>query len=265
MPLEDHEGFQGAGVRENIRTDLDRIQGFLKDNTQVKLELNILDGKLNAATVGGTPEHRLWREFQRMESRSLFTPRIAVITKELSPHKFVKALRRHHPLKDVGAGASHGEYSHRLQWYLIMQRHFGQGAGQLPLHNAPAKLYEFLGEERFIDMDGDHETLWAALVDTFESDATSPEWLNLNVCGIDTKEGSANWTFGTLRDAFHNRYRFRELNGFVATNFEGGTRGDAEHIDEMYTRDLKEGDPEHLQYEGSGPSPDWEPWEEISI
>ena len=268
MALDDHDGFRAATVKQSIRTDLHRIQDFLSDDREVKVELDILDRRLQVATGGGTPEQRLWREFQRMEQKSSFKSVIAVITKELDATRFVKALQRRHPLKDIGAGAKHGEYSHRLQWYLILQRHFEQGVGKLPLGNPPSTLYAFLGSEEFMDPDpnADHpSTLWAALVDTFHDNATSPEWLNMNVCGLDSDVGNANWTLGTLRTAFRDRYRFREDNGFVATKFGGGPRSDAGHIDEMYTRELEPDDRERVQSESSGPSSDWTPWREEVI
>lgn len=268
MALGDHRVFHDAHVEPSIRSDLHLIQDFLSDDHEVKAGLDILDRNLQIATGGGTPEQRLWREFQRMESRSLFKPIIAVITKELDAPRFVKALQRRHPLKDIGAGANHGEYSHRLQWYLILQRYFEQGVRKLHLSNAPSTLYAFLGSERFTNPDpnADHpSTLWAALVDTFHDNATSPEWLNMNVCGLDSDVGNVNWTFGTLRAAFRDRYRFREDNGFVATKFSGGPRDDAKDIDEMYTRELEPDDRERVQTEGSGPSADWKPWQEISV
>lgn len=52
------------------------------------------------------------------------------------PAKFNDLLRNKKPFKDIGAGHEHGEYSHRIQWYLITQ--------MKGLKNAPAYIYEKL-------------------------------------------------------------------------------------------------------------------------
>lgn len=52
------------------------------------------------------------------------------------PSRFNELLRQKKPFKDVGAGHAHGEYSHRIQWYLITQM---EG-----LQFTPAEIYKKL-------------------------------------------------------------------------------------------------------------------------
>lgn len=261
MPLKAHDGFDQ--IPQRYREDLLKIEGFLTRPEEVKAELNFLDTRLSAEPRG-TPEQKLWREFQSMEQRGQFTPKIAIVTKELPPRRFVMALQRGFPLKDIGVGGEHGEYSHRLQWYLIMQRYYQIGSRRLTLNYAPCVLYRFLGLDSFLRPE-DPRTLWAAVVDTFEPDASSPEWLNMNVCGFDNGATSANWELTTLRRAFKDRYERRERDEYVATDFEGFPRPGTEDVSDIYTRELTEGDTERVQTASAGPSRDWVPWPEVTI
>lgn len=52
------------------------------------------------------------------------------------PERFNQLLRDRKPFKDIGAGREHGEYSHRIQWYLITQ--------MTTLQNKPVEIYEKL-------------------------------------------------------------------------------------------------------------------------
>jgi hypothetical protein len=52
------------------------------------------------------------------------------------PERFNDLLRNKKPFKDIGAGYQHGEYSHRIQWYLITQIR--------NLNNPAATIYEKL-------------------------------------------------------------------------------------------------------------------------
>lgn len=59
----------------------------------------------------------------------------------VSSSAFIKALRNRHHWKDVGAGTSHGEFTHRIQWFLL------SAGGVLSRHDQhPAKVFSTLGD-----------------------------------------------------------------------------------------------------------------------
>jgi len=84
-----------------------------------------------------------------------------------SSEKFLKRIQGGKPLKDVGAAVSHGEYAHRIQWYVI-SRHFNAIPAALV-----KRIYEILGDSGFeqevrgygASMLNDMWSLWNALVD----------------------------------------------------------------------------------------------------
>lgn len=71
--------------------------------------------------------------------------------------------------KDPGAGADHGEFTHRLQWFAICA---ANKANDLALHNSPADLFCFLCNDYCVAKtmkppDGKNFGLWDCLVDAF--------------------------------------------------------------------------------------------------
>jgi hypothetical protein len=93
----------------------------------------------------------------------------------LDPLAFQSILLRHgYQFKDVAAGPYHGEFTHRLQWYAIMQ---ALSDKTLYLANTPLQIFKSLG---YMTAKADDSTLtpgrrlymWEALFDTAEdSDA----------------------------------------------------------------------------------------------
>jgi hypothetical protein len=89
----------------------------------------------------------------------------------LDPLAFQSVLLRHgYQFKDVAAGPYHGEFTHRLQWYAIMQ---AKAIGSITLTNTPLEICKSLGYMSAQATDkvpaGRHLWMWEALFDTGET------------------------------------------------------------------------------------------------
>ena len=90
---------------------------------------------------------------------------------DLDPLAFNVLLRHGYQFKDVAAGAYHGEYTHRLQWYAIMQAH---SKGLLKLANPALDIYRSLGymsakADKNVPQGEMQLWMWQALFDTAET------------------------------------------------------------------------------------------------
>lgn len=212
MALQNHSAFGAHADLAAYLPDLTTIQGFLTDNTAVVQELTELNRNLTPRREAD-PCKKLWAELMEKERRWGFSSTLAILTGELQPHEFFDCLRNGYPLKDPGAGRSHGEYSHRIQWYMIAQR---KQAGRFRLSHDVIDIYKTLGDARFLS-DGGNSSPWVQLADsTTASNCTSPEWLNLEVAGFYgyvTLRGLG--TFPELTQALSDRLAYRSTNKHV--------------------------------------------------
>jgi hypothetical protein len=74
-------------------------------------------------------------------------------------------------IKDVGVPADHGEFTHRIQWYLLMRKFEGNS------FNAP-KLLKSMAESVYRWREGTNDkghSIWTALFDRFPSDPFGAE------------------------------------------------------------------------------------------
>jgi hypothetical protein len=62
---------------------------------------------------------------------------VPLIIGSIHPTDFMVLLKHGYAFKDVGAESAHGEFTHRLQWYAIIE-----AKGELNLANAPIDLYK---------------------------------------------------------------------------------------------------------------------------
>lgn len=82
---------------------------------------------------------------------------------------FMVLLKHGYAFKDVGAESGHGEFTHRLQWYAIIQ-----AKDEIGLTNEPIKLYKemWFSRTRGTHNLGQHKLyMWVALLDNFQSEA----------------------------------------------------------------------------------------------
>jgi Family of unknown function (DUF5636) len=156
-----------------------------------------------------------------------------------SQKRFVERIRTVKPLKDVGAAISHGEYAHRIQWYIIAQSAFDGGSVS---PRWVRSLYAILGAEEFIQDIEAYKTpslpegwaLWGAVVDVPYSISTEGAKSGADVAGpvgfsapvAVTKhisEGQRALQYSQLQLAVLNRRLKRYYEG-IALNLEN--RGD---------------------------------------
>lgn len=91
---------------------------------------------------------------------------VATLFGNISPQSFVDELiKKRRPFKDPGAGPGHGEYTHRIQWFIICQSEF------FPHKTVEVgAVYEQIGKWFFPEVNGltgkvNNLSLWDALVD----------------------------------------------------------------------------------------------------
>lgn len=126
--------------------------------------------------------------------------------------KFNQELRQGRPLKDVGAGAGHGEYSHRIQWYLVGKSDHLRYATSMIYrdvanHRSPEKIggsYQYLWMYLF-DRDG---TDGNAMVVPFKANVITDFRAPSNVNGY--LRGDSNLHYPLLRLLLAKRYEKRQ-------------------------------------------------------
>lgn len=120
-----------------------------------------------------------------------FAPQVPAITRNLDTHQFTDLLAAGVEMKDIGAGADHGEVTHRLQWYAIMEASRQAAAAETPWARAPRDLYSAMALPTWRRDAGNRSpTIWDDLLDRPIAseiepdgvrDARSPEWLSGNL------------------------------------------------------------------------------------
>lgn len=156
-------------------------------------------------------KHLLRDSLRELETRYGFTsqvPRPRILTRELKPTEFRAMIRSATHWKDSGVLWQHGEYTHRIQWYIIIHSN--------RLANTPALV--FAETANVVDpMFVTPRDVWQALVDrqvagsgatftaTLATDFRCPE--NLNLWLINTAQG-----FPVLKAALGARARKRSGN-----------------------------------------------------
>jgi hypothetical protein len=112
-----------------------------------------LQERMTANATGMNPDVnwlRLSSVLSHYEKKCGFPPDVLLPMGILKTPDFYFYIRRGYVLKDYGAGVKHGEFTHRLQWHIIMSvitadftRHFNSAAGW---SHTPLELYVKLGE-----------------------------------------------------------------------------------------------------------------------
>lgn len=101
--------------------DLVKIQSSLITKGKYEAGLKYLEDQL-AKRKGGKGNLRkvLTEELAEKETKCGFTPGAPVYWKVLTPQVFEEISKEGRLFKDVGAGFQHGEYTHRIQWYVVL-------------------------------------------------------------------------------------------------------------------------------------------------
>lgn len=168
--------------------DLEDIQELLENKSKVQSYLKILEKRVNemfeksgsekkytrALDMALWEEEKIWMDIENSEVSSERSKGHVELIPESGGQEeqeaFMTKIRGGKPLKDVGAAISHGEYAHRIQWY-VLRMAANEVKGTTPTYLR--SLYKVLGAREYIKrIDSINApmldytwTLWGALVD----------------------------------------------------------------------------------------------------
>ncbi|MFN9482947.1 MAG: LirA/MavJ family T4SS effector [Pseudanabaena sp.] len=166
--------------------DLEEIQELLEDKSEVQRYLKILEERVNrmfeksgsekkytrALDMALWEEEKMWMDIESSEVSSERSKGHVELIPESGGQEeqdaFMTKIRGGKPLKDVGAAISHGEYAHRIQWYVLRM-----AAKEVGSTTWLRSLYKVLGASEYIKVVDSIKapvlnytwTLWGALVD----------------------------------------------------------------------------------------------------
>jgi hypothetical protein len=107
----------------NYRDDYAKLYSVLMDKPLIRKVLDNLGNTIINKPTGHEPEIN-WLRFSSIltyyEKKCWFPDNILLPMGVLSNEDFNYYIRRGYVLKDYGAGVKHGEFTHRLQWHVIM-------------------------------------------------------------------------------------------------------------------------------------------------
>ncbi|HMO36302.1 MAG TPA: hypothetical protein PKA06_09680, partial [Gemmatales bacterium] len=151
-------------VDKNYKRDYAKIFSLFLDRPLIFNVISTLNNAISAnasGTSGETNWLRLSSVLAYYEKMCFFPTDILLPMGILSSSDFYFYIRRGYVLKDYGAGVKHGEFTHRLQWHVIMSVITNDFT--LPItdgwEHTPLQLYTSLGKK-------DNEGIWAYLLDT---------------------------------------------------------------------------------------------------
>lgn len=159
------------------------------------------------------PSYRQGRANVEVNLRSTSeTTKVPIFASFLSEENFNGALKNYILAKDVGVAPRHGEFTHRIQWFVVLtalRNQFGRDS-------SPARLLEEIAEsgKKYPNPARGKRTVWDYLFDRFEKDKDTqpaaesahdfrcPEILNPYLIG----EASFNFPLlGAFLTARHNK------------------------------------------------------------
>lgn len=143
--------------------DYVRLYTVITDRTLVRECLTELDKVISSKSHNVSAETN-WLRFSSVlshfERKCWFQEDVLLPMGLLDGHVFYSYIRRGYVLKDYGAGVKHGEFTHRLQWHVLMRvitdgftRPFRKGWDHSPL-----ELYVSLGMKQ-------NQGVWFQLLD----------------------------------------------------------------------------------------------------
>ena len=150
--------------RQSELQDFIRIQALLSNTSEALPHLRILSAALEPRLIEGTP--LLTKPAQKAqfanglldevlagyEQRCGFSAQRPVLVGFASADDFKTLTKAGQHFHDVGARAGHGEFSHRIQWFIVMSAVTNgrfDGSAQEPYRHTPRELYEASMSEDF--------------------------------------------------------------------------------------------------------------------
>lgn len=154
-----------------------RIQELLQNEEKVLHYLKKLDQEMRQLYVGksekNTPTSKLSKALADTEVRWMGLGIVKILPGQgvVDVHEFLKQyIMQRLALKDIGAGPQHGEYTHRIQWYIIY--HYIRGiAGMVGEHYSADRLlhplYDEMANPRHVSRNivGVKVSLWDSVLD----------------------------------------------------------------------------------------------------
>ncbi len=205
-------------VDEKYLDDYVRIYSVMLDRQRVMDVLNKLGDSIPvppASTSGETKWLRFSSILTHYERKCWFHEDVLLPMGTLSDEDFYHYIRCGYVLKDYGAGVKHGEFTHRLQWHVIMAvatERFSRGVARGWDHS-PFDLYISLGERQNRD-------IWGFLLDNSgDGEFTHPDsfhqWL--------LQEAHPNIkTFLMRREAKRREQFIRDICEYIAAQAQRG-------------------------------------------
>lgn len=138
-------GDQTGAVDEDTRAllqDFAQVKGFMARKSDVLSHLRPL-----AAAVGSERYFKLSalkRELTRVERQEGFSRHPVIPMGILPTEAFFQLLQEGQVMDDYGVGLRHGELTHRIQWYAIIDAY---RSGDLELSRDPIDLYKAMGHQ----------------------------------------------------------------------------------------------------------------------
>ena len=154
---------------------------------------------------------RLSRVLEYYEGLCWFPTTHRLYTGALTSENYQQSIALGYMPKDAGAGAQHGEYSHRLQWHMVMRvitSGFSVPRAQ-GWNHTPLELFTELGAEWAMA-----SGIWGTVFDNQDGGAyDNPAKLNMDLCGNfkwraeEAELSAAKWRAGNELLAFNARRR----------------------------------------------------------
>ena len=193
--------------------DYIKIFALMMDRDFCKQQLVLLNGEIQSAAGGKvrmedsltderfkearreTDQHyvRMSRVLEYYEGLCWFPTTHRLYTGSLSSENYQSSIALGYMPKDAGAGAEHGEYSHRLQWHIIMRvvtSNFTVAYNPVAWHHSPLKLFCYLGTEEAMQLN-----YWGFMLDSAAGVRyDNPAVLNNDVSGsFESAVGTDDW------------------------------------------------------------------------
>jgi hypothetical protein len=163
-----------AGLDRSYLDDYARIYSVMLDRERIRKVLSSLGDSIlppTASTSGETKWLRFSSILTHYERKCWFHQDVLLPMGVLKDEDFYHYIRCGYVLKDYGAGVKHGEFTHRLQWHVIMAvatESFSRAIAR-GWNHSPFELYISLGERQNWD-------IWGFLLDNLgDGEFTHPD------------------------------------------------------------------------------------------
>jgi hypothetical protein len=171
--------------RKFCKQQLARLNGEILSvaGAAVRIEDSPQDERFNEAKREKDQQYvRMSRVLEYYEGLCWFPTTHRLYTGSLSSDNYQSSIALGYMPKDAGAGADHGEYSHRLQWHIIMRivtSNFTDAYNKVAWHHSPLKLFCYLGSQEAMQLN-----YWGFMLDAGSGVCyDNPAVLNNDVSG----------------------------------------------------------------------------------